>query len=629
MCGIAGFTAFRTLPGDSSGVISLMTDALAPRGPDGKGYHQAPPIVLGHRRLSIIDPEGGAQPMVSTDGRYVLVCNGELYNYIELRRQWEACGHRFRTQSDTEVLLRQLMDHPVESLSVLNGMYAFALWDRERKELLLARDRLGIKPLYYSLLPGDIVFASELKALLLHPGIQKRIHLPAINKYFAYGYIPTPATIYQDIYKLEPGHYLLFGPDGMTKAAYWDLPAPQAFETKTTPEEAAADVRDRLRRAVKMQLRSDVPVGVFLSGGIDSSTVTALAAQESAQALHTFSVGFEESSYDETPYALEVARRYNTLHHHEVFSGQRAAEMLPQALGILDEPFGDASILPTFFLSRFTRQTVQVALGGDGGDELFAGYPAFQAHFLMEHFSRLPPTWQNRLIRLARCLPVSHRYTSAEYLLNLFFKGAAVSPETRFSLWMGCCGNEDRQRLFSPALRQTLCEDDPFADIGSYIQQSNQSDVFARLQYLCMKLYLQDDLLVKMDRASMAHGLEVRVPFLDHTLVEFAMRLPRQLKLNGRTTKVVLKQAVRDLLPARIIRRRKAGFMIPLAAWLTTSLRPLVDELCSPQSLSGDNFFDPAMVRQMLAEHHSGRRDHRKTIWSLVAFQFWRKQHGP
>ena len=326
---------------------------------------------------------------------------------------------------------------------------------------------------------------------------------------------------------------------------------------------------------------------------------------------------------------MEVARRYRTTHHHEVLSAQRATATLPQALEILDEPLGDASILPTFFLSRFTRQTVKVVLGGDGGDELFAGYPAFHAHFLMERFLRLPPRWQDGLTRLARCLPVSHRYASAEYHLKHFFKGAADSPEVRFFLWMGGCGNEDRQRLFSPDFREALREDDPFTDIERYVRQSGRSDVFERLQYLCAKLYLQDGVLVKVDRASMAHGLEVRAPFLDHTLVEFAARLPPRLKLKGQTTKVILKHAVRDLLPARIIRRRKAGFMIPLAAWLAGPLRPMVEELCSPQALAEDSFFDPARVRQILAEHNSGRCDHRKMIWSLLAFQFWRKHRGP
>ncbi len=626
MCGIAGFTDFHQRLTDAAGVLARMLDTLIPRGPDGQGAHLVPPVALGHRRLSIIDPAGGTQPMSTADKRHWLVCNGEIYNYLELRRELEARGAVFATQSDTEVLLRQLAPDPARGLTALNGMFALALWDAARQELFLARDRVGIKPLYYCPLDGDLIFASELKALLRHPGVARRIDVAALDQYFAYGYIPAPASIYEGIFKLEPGHYLVHGVAGARQAAYWDVPCRSAAEAD--PDECAAQLRDRLCAAVRLQLRSDVPVGVLLSGGIDSSVITAIAARESARPVHTFSLGFEEASYDESPYARAVARYCRTQHQHEILSARRAAEELPQALGVMDEPLGDASILPTWFLARCARHTVKVVLGGDGGDELFAGYPAFQAHFLMERFLRLPPAARARLIRLAARLPVSHRYASAEYHLRRFFQGAGCSPAVRFFLWMGAFSRDECRALYAPALRERLRDCDPFDHLARLTARHRGPDELDLLLYLCLKVYLQDGVLVKVDRASMAHSLEARVPLLDHSLVEFAAGISPRLKLRGWTTKWILKRAVREWLPARIIRRRKAGFMIPLAGWLAGPLRPLVEDCCAPAALARDAYVDPVAVRRLLDEHYTGRGDHRKRIWSLLAFQFWRQHQG-
>ncbi len=629
MCGIAGFTSLHRPVADAAGLIRRLTAPLTPRGPDGEGYHVAAGVALGHRRLSIIDLGGGAQPMAAGGGRYQIVFNGEIYNYIELRTDLERRGCVFATHSDTEVLLQHFVLDGAAALQRLNGMFAFAIWDRDEQRLFLARDRMGVKPLYYALREGELVFASELKSLLLHPRVDRRLNRLSVSKYFTYGYIPAPHTIFEDIHKLEPGACLTFDSAGLRKQLYWDIPLEDNPLSERTADEWAVDLLEVLRDAVVKRLRSDVPVGVFLSGGVDSSAVTALAAQASATKLHTFSIGFDEASYDESPYARRVAQQYGTEHHHEVLSSARAVKLLPEVLKILDEPFADASILPTWLLSQFTARSVKVVLGGDGGDELFLGYPAFQAHKVMDRLSFLPTSWRDGLNRLAKKIPISHRYASAEFLLQQFFKGAGVSPEIRFFLWLGYYGNEQKRHLLSDDLRQALLRENPFEDVLNHVRQSGLLRDLERLQYLCMKLYLQDDILVKVDRASMANSLEVRAPFLDYQLVEFAARINPIYKLHGLLgTKYILKRALRDLLPKDIIHRRKAGFMIPLAQWLAGDLRPLVEELCSETALRAGGLFNPGWVRQMLDDHFAGRRDYRKMIWALLTFRVWQQNYG-
>jgi len=628
MCGIAGFTRLRNGPAEADGLIRAMTDTLARRGPDGHGYYGDAGIQLGHRRLSIIDIAGGTQPMATPDGRFVIIYNGEIYNYIELRKSLEAQGVTFNTHSDTEVLLRQMAMHGEAGLAGLNGMFAFALWDRDQRRLLLVRDRIGIKPLYYTVQNGELIFGSELKALLKHPAVPRRLDRLSLSKYLTFGYIPAPHTIYEGVHKLEPGACLVFDENGLNKRLYWDIPLEDHPISGRTVDDCAAEMVALLRDSVRKRLRSDVPVGVFLSGGIDSSMITAIAAQEMSNRLHTFSMGFEESSYDESPYAREVAERYGTDHHHEVLSLKKALDLLPEVMGLMDEPFGDPSILPTYLLSQFTVQHVKVALGGDGGDELFAGYPAFQAHKITEMMTILPTAWRDALLRSVRRIPVSHRYASAGFLMQQFFKGAGISPEIRFFLWLGCFGNHQKRDLLTPELQQDLLRRNPFEDVINYVRQSGLVSDFERILYLCMKLYLQDDILVKVDRASMANSLEVRVPFLDYNLVEHVSGIQSVYKLRGLTTKYLLKRAARDYLPARIIKRRKAGFMMPVAMWLERDLRGLVEELCNPDDLKRDGLFNPACVRYMLDAHFNHVMDYRKQIWPLICFLLWKRNYG-
>lgn len=624
MCGIAGFIKSNQPPEEASSIIRRMTSSLVHRGPDGEGYYSDERIELGHRRLSIIDLDMGDQPMTCADGRYRIVYNGEIYNYIELRRQLESRGVRFRTRSDTEVLLQQYATHGPDGLHDVNGMFALAIWDAWEQSLFLARDRIGIKPLHYAEINQTIIFASEIKAMLRHPLVRRDINLPSIGKYFSYGYIPAPDTVYQDIRKLEPGHYLMFRKGRAEVNTYWDIPLAD-FSLSGNPVDECADMFMSLfREAVEKQLRSDVPVGVFLSGGIDSSLITAVAARHYGKGLASFSIGFDEAGYDESAYARLVSEQFETQHHHEVLTPGKAAALLPVIMDDLDEPFGDASVVPTRFLSSLAAGQVKVALGGDGGDELFAGYPSFMAHKVMERISVLPVSWRETLVRAARRLPVSSGYASVGYLADQFFKGAGISPEIRFMIWMGAYGNDQKRDLFTAAVQHEIHRANPFEDVVRHARKSRLAGSFERLLYVCMKMYLQDGVLVKVDRASMAHSLEVRVPYLDHHLVEFVSGLPSTHKLRGITSKYLLKKAARDILPSRIINRRKNGFMMPLADWIRGDFRPLIEDLCSPQRIRDGGLFNPDFVSSMLGQHFNGQRDHRKLIWTLLAFQCWK-----
>ncbi len=619
-------------------------DALAHRGPDGRGQHIDPVMALGHRRLSIIDIEGGVQPMSDATGRYTLVFNGEVYNYVELRRELVSQGLHFRTRSDTEVLLGALLHWGRDALERLDGMYAFALWDAHQRRLLLGRDRIGIKPLYYAPLGAGLAFASELKALLALPALPRRLDVLSVSKYFTFGYVPAPASIYEDVRKLEPGHWLTWDGQEVETGSYWDLPLTDHPVASANVDECATRLLSLLKDSVHRQLRSDVPVGVFLSGGIDSSTITALAADQLLTPggrghghkgeLHSFSIGFDHRSYDESPYARQVAGLLGTQHHHQVLSVQNAMAVFAQVMRVADEPLADASILPTYLLCRLAAQHVKVVLGGDGGDELFAGYPSFQAHRAVQALSFLPTSWRDRFARLARAsvphvgLPVSHRYASLGFLAGQFVKGLGLSPEARFMLWMGFANNAEKEELFSADLKQRLLRSDAFEDVVRLVRQSHLHRDLARLLYLCTKMYFQDGILVKVDRASMAHGLEVRVPFMDRDVVEYASRIQPFYKLHGLTTKYVLKHAVRRLLPANIIHRRKAGFMMPVAVWLETDMRAVVEDLCSERELAQTGLFNPTYVRRLLNEHFERKRDHRKRIWPILCFMAWRRNYG-
>ena len=622
MCGICGTVGPDRV---DRGVLERMVRTLVHRGPDDEGffvgeYEDGVAVGLGFRRLSIIDLETGNQPLRNEDGSLVLVFNGEIYNFRELRAGLEAAGHRFSTSGDAEVVVHLYEDLGAACVERLNGMFALALWDETRRELLLARDRFGKKPLYYAELANTLLFGSELKALLEHPSCRRTLDADALGRYLALEYVPTPLSILEGVRKLPGGHVLRFRDGHAAVERYWELSFGDEGDTLSDPEYVEA-FRASFREAVRRRLVSDVPLGAFLSGGVDSSSVVAMMVAEAGAAnVKTFSIGFDDPSFDESEHARAVASYFGTEHHEEVFTAQAMLDLLPAVTDSMDEPFGGASILPTSLLSRFTRESVTVALGGDGSDELLAGYPTFPADRVARWY-RVPQLLHERVVMpLADKLPVSTANFSRDFKVKRFLRGASAPSSVRHPFWLGS---------FTPAEQASLLTRptaDPLADQRRAWEAAPTGDPLERLIYLYATTYLQDDILVKVDRASMANSLEVRAPFLDVELVELLGRVPARLKLRRFETKYLLKRAMKDLLPPTIADRAKKGFGIPVAEWLKRELRePLLDEL-SDERLDRQGLFRSAEVRRLLEEHLSGRRDHRKQLWTLFVFQLWHRR---
>ena len=626
MCGVVGILQLREpIPFD---LLHSMNRVLRHRGPDDEDFFVQEPdalgagVGLGFSRLAIIDVEGGRQPLASEDGTVVLVFNGEIYNFQALRSELVARRHVFKTRSDAEVLVHlyeELGDRCVERL---NGMFAFAIWDSRRRRLLLARDRLGEKPLYFAETPGGVLFASELKALLAHPDCPRTIDQEALELYLTLDYIPSPRTIFAGVQKLPAGHIAVVQDGRISIERYWDIP----FERgeRRSDSDWIEEFRERLSEAVRMRLVSDVPLGAFLSGGIDSSSVAALMTEHlDPAAVKTFSIGFAESSFDESVHARRVAAWLGVEHHEEVFTPTAMLETFPHVLANLDEPFADASIVPTYLLSRFARDSVTVALGGDGSDELLAGYPTFQAEAVARWY-RLPRTVHERIVQpAAQLLPVSTANFSRDFKVKRFLRGAALPADVRHAAWLG---------PFLPTeLSSLLVETSPGFDAHAYAKRvfwnAPTSRPLERLIYQYAKTYLQDDILVKVDRASMLASLEVRSPFLDHTLVEFLGSVPPRLKMRGLTGKVILKEAMRPTLPRGIVKRPKKGFGIPISAWFKNELRDALRDELSPSRLAGQGMFRPESVQALVQDHLSGRRDNRKELWALFVFQYWHRMN--
>ncbi|WP_435007706.1 asparagine synthase (glutamine-hydrolyzing) [Tundrisphaera lichenicola] len=618
MCGIAGFVNRDGDPADR-GVLARMTSTLAHRGPDGDGLHLDGPVGLGHRRLSIIDVEGGAQPMSNEDGSVWVTFNGEIYNDPELRAGLLSKGHTFRTGCDTESLVHLYEDHGADFPRVLNGMFALAIWDAPRRRLILARDRMGQKPLYYAETPaGSLVFGSEPKALLAHPGVSRQLDPRGLARYLFYEYLPGPHSIWAGMKKLPPAHVLVWEEGRATVARYWDSPAPAGDAPPF--EETAEQFWDDFRSAVGRHRRSDVPLGVFLSGGVDSSSVAAaLAELEPARNIRTFSIGFEDPSFDESEHARAVARHLGTDHHERTFSPGSVMELLPEVAGWLDEPFGDASVLPTHLLSRFAREGVTVALGGDGADELLAGYPTFRAERASGMFRRLPRAARSLAGAAVGRLPVNHANMSLDFKLKQFLRGASEPTALAHQRWLGS---------FSGAEIGAILLDSGGLDVeAEHLARADSlaagSDPLTRSLRLYQDTYLPDDILTKVDRASMACGLEVRAPFLDAGLVDEIQRLPASYKYGKGQTKRLLKRAAARRLPASILARPKKGFGIPVARWLRGPLAPLMDSMLAPDRLARQGLFRPEEVARRVGEHKAGVRDHRKPLWTLLMFQLW------
>lgn len=624
MCGIAGFFG----EGDGA-VLDRMNVALSRRGPDDHGTFRDGPVALAQTRLSIIDLSlGGHQPMTSSTGNTVVVFNGEIYNYRELRTEIEREGtYRFTNDSDTEVILALYEKYGTGAFERLDGMFAIALYDKRTGELLLARDRMGKKPLYWGIFDGVFLFGSELKALMAHPAFRKEIDPQAVNLYLSYESVPTPFSIFKGVHKLSPGTYLRYKEGGEPhKESFWQLPM---RTSELSVDEATARLDELLAKSVGERLVADVPLGVFLSGGIDSSTVAYYAAK-AGDRLKTFSisVGFSEGDQGEAGYARMVADSLGVDHSVQTFSEKECTDLIPEVFGYVDEPLADASILPTYLLSGFTRKHVTVALGGDGADELFAGYPTFEAEVLAGLYEQVPGFLRRGLIEPSiRALPVSHSYLSLDFKLKTFLAGASEDPRYRHQRWMGAFAPEDAREVLAAAYR--MPDFSPYAMLDQYFTAGADHDRYMNeVLWAYARTYLMDQVLVKVDRASMAHGLEVRAPFLDRELVEFAFSLPYAFKHRGLTGKYLLKRLMRGKLPDRIIDRPKRGFGIPTGRWLQKELKPLAHELLGKQSLEKSGVFDWKVTERLLDEHEQGARDHRKKLWTLMAFQLWYQKWG-
>ncbi len=612
MCGIAGFAGL----GERTD-IERMTAALVHRGPDGEGFlcESDKGLFLGHRRLAIIDLAHGAQPMWDAEGETAIVYNGEIYNHAELRAELEARGHRFLTShSDTEVLLQGYRAWGEALPERLNGMFAFCIYDRPRRRLFLARDRFGEKPLYYLHRRGIFAFASEVSAILRHRLIDVEIDPLSLQKYFAHGFVPAPGSLYKDCRKLPGGWRLSFdlASGEATSSCYWKFQLRPDRSLETRPHAALAEeLRALLNQAVRRRLISDVPLGLFLSGGIDSSTVLAgAAAAMSSDDIKTFTIGFREASFDETGYARQVARRYRTRHHEKLLAIEEARTLVPQVLARLDEPLADASILPTHLLSRFTREEVTVALSGDGGDELFAGYDPFAALGPAGLYDRAVPVWLHGLARkLAERLPASERNMSLDFKLRRALAGLSYATPLWNIVWLAPLEPRDIADLFAaPAPIEEL-----YSDILALWREGEEAGLtlLERALEFYTRFYLQDDVLMKVDRASMMCSLETRAVFLDNDLVQFAQRLPTRFKLHRGRRKLLLKQALSGLLPPQILNRPKKGFGIPAAAWLRQGLP--APEVVLPSGVNG------GFAARCLSQHRSGSADHRLFLWAWLS----------
>ena len=624
MCGICGDVDLSGPP-DAEGVRRAAR-ALAHRGPDAEGFFTEGPAALGHRRLSILDLESGQQPM-ERDG-VSITFNGEAYDFAELREDLQKRGHPFTTRSDTEVVLRAYLQWGEEFAERVHGMFALAIWDSRFRKLILARDRLGKKPLYYFVRNSRCIFGSELKALLAHGGVPRELDPEALVQYLACEYVPAPGSILRGVRKLPAAHIAVLDEKGFRLRRYWDLPAPDRAYQPGMEHEAASELLALLDKAVAKRLVADVPVGVFLSGGIDSTAIAALAARHK-DPLRTFSIGFIEESFDESPFAQLASERLHTQHSSQKFSGKDCLDLLPDAVAQLDEPFADPSFLPTLLLSRFTRQHVKVALAGDGGDELFAGYDPFLAHRPAAWFARVPAPLRRALQAAVARLPASSSNMSLDFRLKQFLRGVDAAPSLRHQSWIASFLPGEIPQLLRPELRAYAAPDVAFRQVLEDAARSGApaGSVDEALRFYLTR-YLADDILVKADRASMAASLELRAPFLDTAVVEFAARLPWRLKMSLTRTKVLLKQAMQGVVPDEILRRPKKGFGIPVAAWIRGPLRPLFEESLSEKSLRDGGVFDPAAVRALLQSHLQGRADLRKPLWTLLMFQLWQKQYA-
>ena len=626
MCGIAGIFNLNGSEPIAEAVLQQLNQVQFHRGPDEGGLHLTDQIGLAHRRLSIIDISTGQQPLFNAERTVGIVFNGEIYNFRAIRSELESLGYNFQTHSDTEVIVHAWSAWGEACVQKLRGMFAFAIWDSQQQQLFIARDRLGIKPLYYAVLPnGQLIFGSELKVLTAHPKLTRNIDPQAVEDYFALGYIPEPRTIYQNVFKLPPGHKLTLKPGdaSVTPQQYWDIHfAPQAIKEA----DAKQELIDRFREAVDVRLVSEVPLGAFLSGGVDSSGVVAMMAQLQQEPVNTCAIGFQEKSFNESEFAQQVAERYQTNH----FLGQVSTDdfdLIDQLAQLYDEPFADSSAMPTYRVCQMAKQHVTVALSGDGGDEVFAGYRRYRWHMNEERLRSALPLGLRKPLFGA----LGHAYPKADWAPKVFrakttFQAIARDSVEGYFHNFSIITDGLRNQLYSDSFRQQLAGYRAIEVFRRHAEDAPVEDKLSLVQYLDMKTYLVGDILTKVDRASMAHALEVRVPILDHEFLQWSAGLPAKLKLKGQQGKHIFKRALEPHLPNDVLYRDKMGFAVPLAKWFRGPLKERVRSALLGETIADSQLFNMSFIEQLVDEHQSGQRDHSAVLWSLLMFESFLRQ---
>ena len=620
MCGICGVLELRSGHGASIPLLGDMLQIIRHRGPDDEGIYVDGAVGLGSRRLSIIDVPGGKQPITNEDGTVIVVFNGEIYNYRELRSRLLRQGHTFATESDTEVIVHLYEDLGNDCVNDLNGMFAFALWDKRNKRILLARDRLGIKPLYYTVADNTLVFGSEIKSILRHPQVQARLDPAALGNYLSLRYVPAPQTMFAGIHALPPGHILSFGQEHLSIRSYWDLSF-TAQEPCATEEDCAERLESLLRESVRSQLVSDVPFGAFLSGGLDSSTIVALMSQYLDQPVKTFAVGYEgpDEAYSELPYARLVARQYQTEHHESIVRAQDLIDLAQTVVWHLDQPIADPAVLTNYKVAELAARHVKMVLSGEGGDELFAGYARYSAERISSVARRVPSPVRSLTLAGAARLPGLRRPKIALLALS------QPDEVTRLVNWFPLFDFQRKANLLSDGFRAELDESSANLVFAEQLGRTDATDALGRMLYVDTKLWLPDDLLARGDKTSMANSLEARVPLLDHRLVEFAAGLPAHFKIRRLTRKYLLRKVATPWLPPEVLKRKKQGFPTPMSLWFRGEARDFLRDHLSPEIIRRRGLFAPSFVETLLEEHDSGFADHGNLLWGLVSVELWHR----
>jgi len=631
MCGICGILNFGKDGHIDKEILHRMCNVLEHRGPDDEGYFigtsnngQPAGIGLGIKRLSIIDLETGHQPIHNEDEKIWVVYNGEVYNFQELRAETERKGHHYYTKSDTETIVHLYEDYGADCVKYLRGMFAFGLWDGHRQQLFLARDRLGQKPLVYTLHRGNLIFASEIKSILEYPDLKREVNINALHYYLTYQFVPSPLTMFEGIKKLPPASIMTCDREGNIEIERYWTPI-YKNKLKLDEEEYCSRILDLLRESTKMRLISDVPLGAFLSGGLDSSAVVGMMSQLMDKPVKTFSVGFDEQSFSELHYARFVADHFRT-EHFEFIVKPNVIEILPRLIWHYNEPFADPSAIPTYYIARETRKYVKVALNGDGGDENFAGYDRYKANKLSNYYTKIPKFIREVVIKgLIRNLPESTKRKDLIRRLKQFVQASSFSPERRNVKWHSFFDDQEKQDLYSEELRNRFKNFDSFNYMTDVFDQSDAEEFLDKILYTDIMTYLPENLLVKMDIATMANSLEARSPFLDHKLIEFTAQIPSNLKLKGFTSKYILKRALKNLLPRKILHRDKMGFGLPIGEWFRRELRSYVQAVLLDKRCIDRGYFKKDAIQQLLDEHISGRMDHGYRLWILLNLELWHR----